>query len=86
MSGFEREEPERGEDPDPLSTLHYRYEKCGRSGRCLSLLAEGLTEILGEFTLADVEEADPGRGKATLEAMLRHGLAMETSPGKYRAV
>ncbi len=86
MSGFEMEEPEKGEDPAPLSTLHYRYKKCGGSVHCLSMLAEGLTELLGEFALPDIEQADPGRGERVLKAMLHHGLAMESSPGKYKAI
>lgn len=87
ISGFEEpEKEEKGEDPDPLSTLHYRYGKCGKNPRCLSLLAEGLTEILGEFSLPDVEEADPGKGEDMLKAMVQLGLVTEVSPGKYKAV
>lgn len=87
LSGFEMPEPEeKGEDPDPISTLHYRYRKCGSDWRCVEMLAQGLTEILGEFALSDLEEADPKRGGKILKAMLENGIAVETKPGRYRYV
>lgn len=59
MHSSEVPEKKKGDtDPDPLSTLMYRYEQCTDLQRKMELLAKGLTEIYGTFTLEDIEKID----------------------------
>ena len=44
----------RIEEADPCSTLIYRYERCSGLETKMAILAEGLTEIKGTFTMEDV--------------------------------
>lgn len=75
----------RIERADPESTLAYRYEHASDLDERMSVLAEGLTEIKGEFTLEDVEEYESKRAERMLSAMLDRGYVHETRPGFYRA-
>ena len=88
LSGFEGDASERrkiSSDTDPLSSLVYRYERCDSSETKMELLADGLTEIYGTFTLDDIEKIDPKNGKALLRAMLSECYISEVKYGKYRA-
>lgn len=79
------ERKQKGEDPDPLSTLEYNYGRTKGPER-YTLLAEGLTRIYGTFTQRDVESFDPGRSEKIIK-MLMDGLEIiEESPGRYRSV
>ena len=69
---------------DPYSTMVYRYEHCRDQRTKLTILAEGLTEARGEFTLEDVEEVVGDRAEKVLKAMLDHCIAYESHPGRYR--
>jgi len=87
MTGFvPGEKNDRGPDPDPLSTLEYRYEHCGSIEERMSLLAEGLTDIRGSFTLEDVRGIDPKNAENLVRAMVDNCLVSEVSPGRYRGI
>ncbi len=75
---------ERVREADPVSTLAYRYERCGSTEERMELLAEGLTAIHGSFTLEDVAEIDPRDAGKLLEGMHRRCLVAEVGPGRYR--
>lgn len=73
------------EDDDPHSTMVYRYEHASDIEDKMGILSEGLTRILGEFTLDDVREVAGPRAEKMLSAMLDRGFVYETRPGFYRA-
>jgi hypothetical protein len=79
------EKKERGADRDPLSTLTYRYESCTDPQVRMELLAKGLTEIYGAFTLEDVMKIDEKNSERLLNTMLENCLVYEVKYGKYRA-
>lgn len=80
-----RERRRRIAEADPESTLAYRYEHAADLDERMEVLAEGLTELRGEFTLEDVREFEPRRAERMLEAMLARGFVHETGHGRYRA-
>lgn len=84
MSGFVPEEkPGNLSDADPLSSLAYRYEHTSDPYERMELLADGLTSILGSFSLEDVEEIDPKNAGKILKAMIDSGLVYESGPGRF---
>ncbi len=74
----------RIEEADPYSTMVYRYEHASDMDERMSVLAEGLTKVKGEFTLSDVEEVVGKRAEKMLSAMLDQGYVIETRPGFYK--
>lgn len=85
-TGPVREAPEEHlPDPDPHSTLVYRYEHCTDPDSRLEVLAEGLREIYGTFTLDDLRSIDPKNAERLLSALLETCLASEIRYGVYRA-
>jgi hypothetical protein len=85
MTGFVPEPKTRTSDADPFSTLVHRYEKCSEIDEKMRVLSEGLTAILGTFTLEDVESVDPKNAKQLLRAMLELCLIHEVKYGVYKA-
>lgn len=75
----------RIEEADPYSTMVYRYEHCSDLDEKMEILAEGLTEMKGEFTLEDVESVAGKRAEKMLAAMLDRCMVTEVRPGVYRA-
>lgn len=75
----------RIEEADPYSTMVYRYEHTSDLDERMEILAKGLTDIKGEFTLSDVEEVAGKRAERMLAAMLDRGIAIEVRAGVYRA-
>ena len=73
-------------DPDPLSTLVYEYEHTSGTVGKLTVLAQGLTRIKGEFTETDVDGLFPGEGKKLLEQMAACDVVIELRHGTYKAV
>jgi hypothetical protein len=71
-------------DPDPLSTLVYEYEHTPGTIEKLTVLANGLTRIKGEFNEKDVEELFPGKGKAMLSNLISADLVIEIRFGMYK--
>ena len=82
---FEIEEKKKGADHDPLSTLIHRYEKCTDMQRKMKLIAAGLTDIYGTFTLEDIEKIDEKNAGKMLNAMLELCYVHEVKYGRYRA-
>ena len=76
----------KGDDPDPLSTLVYEYERTSGMPEKLAVLANGLTKMNGTFTCADVEELFPGKGKEMIKSMTDCGIVIEPEHGKYKAI
>jgi RNA polymerase subunit RPABC4/transcription elongation factor Spt4 len=74
-----------GADPDPLSTLIYKYENCRDVQSRTELLSKGLTGIYGTFTLEDVERVDEKNAEKLLNTMLELCLVHEVRPGRYCA-
>ena len=73
----------RGPDPDPMSTLEYNYGKAKGMDR-LTVLAEGLTTIMGTFTVSDVERFEPGKGEKMVGQMMSMLMIIEERPGHYK--
>jgi DNA-directed RNA polymerase subunit RPC12/RpoP len=69
---------------DPLSTLAYKVEHTPDIGEKMNLISTGLTDILGSFTVDDVDELVPGKGKQYVGAMLNACMIYETEYGRYR--
>ena len=63
----------------------YRYEHAADLDEKMEILSQGLTSIMGEFTLEDVEEVAGARAEKMLSAMLDRGFVYETRPGFYKA-
>ncbi|MGI5964362.1 MAG: hypothetical protein ACOX8L_00665 [Candidatus Methanomethylophilaceae archaeon] len=90
MTGFTDpgEDPEarkRIENADPISTLEYKYEHCQDMETKMEILASGLTEIFGTFTLEDMKKIERKNPEKILGAMLEQCIVFETETGKYRA-
>ncbi len=75
----------RIEEADPYSTLVYRYEHCSDLETKMTILAEGLTEIQGTFTLEDVREIAGNKAEKMVSAMLDRCLISEVRVGVYKA-
>lgn len=84
ISGFVPEKKKIDETTDPLSTLAYKVEHTSDIGVKMALISEGLTDILGTFTVDDVDELVPGKGEQYVKAMLEACMIYETGYGKYR--
>ena len=72
-------------ESDPYSTLAYRYEHCSGLETKMALLAKGLTEIKGEFTMEDVRGIAGDKAEKLVSAMLDRCLVIEVRPGRYKA-
>jgi len=79
------EKKRSGADPDPISTLIYRYESTTDVQKKMIILSKGLTDIFDVFTLEDVEKVEEKNAEKILKAMLEHGYVHEVSHGRYRA-
>lgn len=79
------EKKERIRNADPHSTLMHRYEKCTDIFDRMTLLAEGLTEIHGTFTMDHVREFAGPKAEKMVAAMLDQCMIYEVGHGKYRA-
>ncbi|MDR0309272.1 MAG: hypothetical protein LBH88_00735 [Candidatus Methanoplasma sp.] len=80
-----QEKKRSGTDPDPLSTVVYRYEHCRDLQSRVKLLSRGLTDIYGTFTLEDIEKVDEKNAEKLLKTMLELCLVHEVKYGRYRA-
>lgn len=90
LTGFEmpEEDPEaikRIEEADPFSTLVYKYEECSDIELKMEILAKGLTELYGTFTLEDIKKVDRKNGERMLKAMIVQCIVFEPEPGRYKA-
>lgn len=88
-TGFEKpddtEKRERIRNADPHSTLMHRYEHCSDLEEKMIVLAEGLTEIHGTFTMDHVREFAGARAEKMVAAMLDRCIISEVRHGQYRA-
>lgn len=75
----------RIEEADPYSTMVYRYEHTSDLDEKLEILAKGLTEINGSFTLEDIREIVGNRAEKYVSAMLDRCIAAEVRVGIYKA-
>lgn len=75
----------RIEGADPYSTLVYRYEHCSDLETKMAILAEGLTEIKGTFTMEDVRDIAGAKAEKMVAAMLDRCLISEVRIGVYKA-
>ncbi len=90
LTGFETPEEDlelkkRIEEADPISTLGYKYEGCSNMEQRMELLAHGLTEIYGSFTLEDVKTIDERDADKILKGMIAQCIVFEAEPGRYKA-
>jgi len=83
-SGFTVEKKDKKTDIDPLSTLAYRVDHCPDIETRMKIIADGLTDILGSFTVKDVEGLVYKDGKRYVRAMLEACMIHETEYGHYR--
>ncbi len=77
------EKKKMDETIDPLSTLAYKVEHTTDVMGKMELIANGLTEIKGTFTVDDVEELIPGQGEKYVKIMLAECIIYEVGYGKY---
>lgn len=89
LTGFEtpeedREARKRIEEADPFSSLVYKYECCSDIELRMEILAKGLTELYGTFTLEDVKKVDEKDGEKVLKAMVAQCMVYEPKPGRYK--
>ena len=63
----------------------YRYEHTSDLDEKMEILADGLTEIYGTFTLEDVEAIVGKRAEKMVAAMLDRCMISEVRHGQYRA-
>lgn len=75
---------ERIAEADPYSTLVYRYEHCSDLETKMAILAEGLTEIKGTFTMEDVRDIAGSKAERMVSAMLDRCLISEVRIGVYK--
>lgn len=76
---------ECGTDPDPLSTLIYKYENCTDLQKKMALVSKGLTDICGTFTLEDIMKIDEKNAERLLSTMLELCYIHEVRYGRYCA-
>lgn len=76
--------PRRGDGSDPVKKLAYLVSHSNDIRTKLEMIAEGLDDMLGEFTVDDVERLAPGKGEAYVETMLDNCLIYEAKLGRYR--
>ena len=79
------EKKKRIEAADPYSTMGYKYEHTSDLDEKMEILAKGLTDIYGTFTLEDVEAIVGKRAEKMVDAMLDRCIISEVRHGKYRA-
>ena len=73
-------------DDDPMKKLAYSVSHCHDTGMKMSMIADGLSEIYGEFTIDNIETLVPGKGERFAEAMLDACLIYETGYGRYKKI
>lgn len=71
---------------DPWIAMQDRIKSERDPEERLFVIASGLSEILGTFTVEDVERVVPGKGEAYLRLMVDHVIVLETSPGRYQVL
>lgn len=84
MTGFVPEAPEP--PSDPRDALRRRVREVKDPESRLNVLAAGLEDVLGQFTLADLEELFPEEGERYLKLLIQHALVMEPSSGVYQVL
>ncbi|MBR7153366.1 MAG: hypothetical protein IKD00_06470 [Candidatus Methanomethylophilaceae archaeon] len=87
-TGFEApddsEKRKRIREADPQSTLMHRYEQCTDMEERMTVLANGLTEIHGMFTMDHVREFAGSKAEKMVAAMLDQCIVREVRHGLYR--
>ena len=73
-------------DDDPIKKLSYSVAHCNDTGMKMSMIADGLSDIFGEFTIDNIESLVPGKGERFAEAMLEACIIYETGYGKYKKI
>ena len=75
------------EDADnPLKKLAYSVAHCSDKGRQMQMIVDGLDEILGEFTVGDIDHLVPGKGEKYARAMLEFCLIYEIDYDRFRKI
>jgi len=82
----EPEKKKNTNDPDPMETLMYRYERAADVHEKLTILAEGLTKIKGSFGEKDINELFPGKGEKFIKMMMSADIIIELGYGKFKAI
>lgn len=76
---------ERIRKVDPYSSMVYKYEHTSDLDEKMEVLAKGLTEVYGTFTMDDVEAVVGARAEKMVAAMLDRCIISEVRHGRYRA-
>ncbi|MFA7341929.1 MAG: hypothetical protein WCY65_02005 [Candidatus Methanomethylophilaceae archaeon] len=74
------------ESRDPWVALQDKIKAERDPEERLCVIASGLSEILGTFTVIDVERVVPGKGEAYLRLMVENALVLEASPDRYHVL
>lgn len=84
MSGYSP--PVEKDSEDPWSNLRDKAVAERDPEERLSIIASGLSRMLGTFDSEDIERLIPDKGESYLRLMVDHALVLETSPGRYQVL
>ena len=78
--------PTSKDSDNPMKGLAYKVSHAGDPGMKMSYIADGLSEIYGEFTVDMIDELVPGKGEKYAEAMLEACMIYEVGYGRFRKI
>ena len=73
-------------ETNPMKRLSYSVAHCNEPGMRMHMIADGLDEILGEFTIDDIDTLVPGKGERYASAMLEACLIYELGYGRFKKI
>ena len=71
---------------NPMKKLSYNVAHCNDPGMRMRMIVDGLDEIVGEFTIDDIDALVPGKGERYASAMLEACLIYELGYGKFKKI
>lgn len=86
MNDFIEPASESSEDVDPWTALREEITREKDPEERLNVMASGLTDLLGSFTVEDLELLAPGKGESLLMRMVEHAVVLEIAPGVYQVL
>lgn len=78
--------PTTDDSGNPMKGLSYKVSHASDPGMKMVYIADGLSEIYGEFTVDMIDELVPGKGEKFAEAMLDACMIYEVGYGRFRKI
>ena len=78
--------PTSADADNPMKKLAYTVSHTNDTGTKMAVIADGLGEIYGEFTVHMIDQLVPGKGEKFAEAMLEACIIYEIGYGKFRKI